>query len=141
MIRVGRDKISRETRSHIMSSIRSKNTKVEMLLRKALWNAGHRYRLYAKLPGRPDIIFNSRKVVIFVDGDFWHGHKFKKLLPKLKNKFWVDKIKRNMERDKEVKRQLKRQGWDVIRIWEHQIRQNPQSCINLIQSRISEERK
>ena len=138
---MGRDRISKEKRSHIMSSIRSKNTKIEMLLRKELWRCGYRYRLYAKLPGKPDLVFKSRKVAIFVDGDFWHGYNFKKLLPKLKNRFWVEKIKRNMERDKEVNMQLKKEGWNVIRIWEHQIRKNSTSSINLIQSKFSENRK
>lgn len=111
-----------------MSSIRSKNTKVEMLLRKELWRCGHRYRLYAKLPGKPDLIFKSRKVAVFVDGDFWHGYHFKKLLPKLKNKFWVDKIKRNMGRDKEVNKELKAMDWKVLRIWEHELRRNIDTC-------------
>lgn len=116
------DKFSKETRSKIMSSIHSKDTKIELLLRSLLWKEGLRYRTHYMIKGNPDIVFTRQKVAVFIDGDFWHGWQWKKLKPKLKNRFWVDKITRNMERDKEVNKELKEQGWRVIRIWEHSIK-------------------
>jgi len=129
---MGRDKISKEKRSHIMSCIRSKNTKVELLLRKALWKKMIRYRLHGKLPGKPDLVFKSRKLVVFIDGDFWHGYDFKNLKNKLKNDFWINKIVRNINRDKEVNSKLQEKGWKVIRIWEHKIREDLNKVANKI---------
>lgn len=127
------DVVDKETRSKIMSSIRSKNTKVEWILRKALWRERLRYRTHYKIRGSPDVVFPSKKVAVFIDGDFWHGHDWKKLKPKLKNRFWRNKIKRNMTRDKEVNEDLKKKGWKVIRIWEHEIRKDTGKCIRKIQ--------
>ena len=117
--------------SAVMSRIRAKNTKAEVMLRKALWHYGYRYRLYSKkLIGRPDIIFAKYKIAVFVDGDFWHGydweHKKKKLAT---NKaYWIPKIERNMQRDMEVTQTLLRQGWTVIRFWEHEIKKSLEGC-------------
>lgn len=126
------DIVDKDTRSKIMSSIRSKNTKIELILRKALWEEGFRYRLHYKIVGSPDIVFPSKKVAVFVDGDFWHGYNWENLKPKLKNEFWVNKIRRNMKRDKEVNEKLKRMGWNVVRIWEHEIRTDVKGCIKKI---------
>lgn len=115
-------RINKKKRSYIMSCIRSKNTKIELILRKALWQKGLRYRIHYKTIGKPDVVFASKKVAIFIDGDFWHGWNWKKLRPKLKNRFWVNKITRNMRRDKEVNSRLEMMGWKVIRIWEHDIK-------------------
>ena len=130
---MARDKISKEKRSHIMSCIRSKNTKLELLLRKVLRSRGLRFRTYAKLPGSPDIVFNKQKLAVFVDGDFWHGYQWKKLKPKLKNDFWIKKISRNIERDKEVNTALNDMGWKVVRIWEHKLRKDIETCVNQIE--------
>ena len=126
------DIVDKETRSRIMSSIRSKNTKVEWILRRALWKKGLRYRLHYKIKGSPDIVFPSKKVAVFIDGDFWHGYNWEKLKPKLKNEFWVNKILRNMQRDKEVNEELKKMGWKVIRIWEHELRKDVNKCVKKI---------
>ena len=135
-IEMGCDKISKEKRSHIMSCIKSKNTKVEIRLRKALWMNGYRYRIHKRLPGSPDILFVSKKLAVFVDGDFWHGYQFDKLRPKLKNDFWFEKITRNMQRDKEVNVKLKKLGWKVLRLWEHEINDNLDKCIKKIELRM-----
>lgn len=112
-----------------MSLIRSKNTKPEVALRKlicaALYPKGYRYRLhYRKLPGCPDVVFVSRRVAVFMDGSFWHGYDLRngKKLPK---KYWLPKIKRNMQRDQQVNRKLRRLGWKVVRVWEHDVRKRP----------------
>lgn len=115
-----------------MRSIKSKDTKVEMMLRSELWKRGHRYRTHMKLPGSPDVVFTKKKVAVFIDGDFWHGYEYKKLKPKLKNEFWVNKIKRNKERDKEVNKKLRKEGWKVIRVWEHEIRNDLPGCVKKI---------
>lgn len=121
------DIFSKEKRSEIMSRIRGKNTKVEVLFRKALsaevYPKGYRYRLhYRKVPGSPDIVFVRQKIAIFVDGDFWHGRGYGKTWKKPRKKFWRDKIERNIRRDRRVNRQLRKLGWKVFRIWEGDMR-------------------
>lgn len=121
----------------IMSSIKSKNTEPELLLRKALWKKGFRYRVnYKELPGKPDIVFTKVRIVIFCDGDFWHGHNWAlRGIPSLEDElasysdFWKDKILRNIERDKKNNKELKELGWTVIRFWESEIRQNLEECV------------
>lgn len=113
-----------------MSSIPSKDTKVEWILRSRLWKEGLRYRTHKKeLPGKPDIIFSKEKIAVFIDGDFWHGWGWKELKPKLKNDYWREKIKKNMERDNKTNKELRKNGWDVLRIWEHELRNNPEECV------------
>ena len=93
------DKLTPEERSWLMSRIRSKETSPEMLLRKALWTAGLRYRLKNKLPGKPDLVFPSAKVAIFIDGCFWHGCPLHGKIPKSNQSFWVNKFTKNIARD------------------------------------------
>jgi len=103
-----------------MSRIKSKDTKPEMLVRSYLHKQGYRFRLHdKKLPGKPDIVLPKHKTVIFVHGCFWHGHKHCKyfVVPKTRTKWWLKKINGNIERDKKVKRELKKLGWKVISIW------------------------
>ena len=112
-------------RSEVMSKIRSKNTKPEMALRKALFARGFRYRVNdTKLPGKPDIVLPKYKTVIFLHGCFWHQHEGCKYAytPKTNTKFWVDKITSNKERDKTNLQKLTVMGWNVITIWECEIR-------------------
>lgn len=111
---------SPQTRSYNMSRIKSKNTRPEMLVRKFLFANGFRYRLHSsKLPGKPDIILPKYKTVIFVHGCFWHGHDcIGHKIPKTNKKFWTDKISNNMNRDKQQVKQLKKLGWQVIEIWQ-----------------------
>ena len=123
-----------------MSKIKSKNTKPEQKLRKILWALGLRYRLNVKsLPGKPDIVLRKYKLVIFIDGEFWHGYNWKEKKEKIKSnrEFWIPKIERNIQRDKEVNEQLWLMGFIVIRFWDHQINQNLNWCLNLIIEKIS----
>ena len=115
------DILSRKKRSALMARIGSKNTKPEMILRKALFAAGFRYRLHdPSLPGKPDIVLKRFQAVIFVNGCFWHGHKgckdFK--LPATNRKFWRKKIEDNRKRDRRNIAELKKAGWHVLVVWE-----------------------
>jgi DNA mismatch endonuclease (patch repair protein) len=121
------DIFSREMRSRIMSSIMGTDTRPEMEMRKALHRLGYRYSLRHRFPEircTPDITMVSRKTVIFVDGCFWHRCPKCFKAPKSHKRYWGPKIERNVRRDKEQTRWLRRQGWTVIRVWEHQIREN-----------------
>lgn len=109
-----------DQRSRIMQAVKQKDTLPEMLLRRALHRLGYRYRVHAKdLPGRPDLVFPSRKKVVFVHGCFWHGHDCSKgRLPKSRPEYWIPKIEANKARDERVISELKRDGWDVMVIWQ-----------------------
>ena len=115
------DRLSIEERSWLMSRIRSQETSPEMLLRKALWTAGLRYRLKNKLPGKPDLVFPSAKVAVFVDGCFWHSCSRHATQPKNNAAFWEAKLLSNKARDRKVNRLLRNMGWQVVRIWEHEL--------------------
>lgn len=135
-----------ETTHKIMSSIKSKNTKPELLLRKALWHRNLRYRVnYNKLPGKPDIVFTKYKIVVFCDGDFWHGHNWvirgkSSLEEELSNysEFWRNKILKNIERDQKINKELTAMGWEVIRIWESDIKKDLNECVKVIEEAILE---
>ena len=119
------DRLSPEKRSHIMSMIRSKDTKPEILVRRYLFHAGFRFRVNVrKLPGTPDIVLRKYKTAIFINGCFWHGHENCKYfrLPKTNIDFWQKKIERNKERDKKEQCQLAAMGWHCITIWECQLK-------------------
>ncbi len=117
-----------DKRKKIMTSIKGKDTKIETLLRKELWKNGVRgYRVGMKIPGRPDIVFPKYKVAIFCDGDFWHGHNFDEWKCRLSPK-WHDKIKRNIERDRENDLKLLEQGWTILHFWEWEILGNLEGC-------------
>ena len=122
-------------RSELMSKIKAQDTKPELKLRKALWNLGFRYRKNVKkLPGTPDIVFRKAKLVVFVDGEFWHGFDWeeKKLKIKTNRDFWMPKIERNMQRDTENNTLLSEKGWKVMRFWEKETKTNFEGCINQI---------
>jgi len=119
-------------RSIIMGKIRSRNTKPELAFRKALWAAGYRYRIDSKkLIGRPDIVLNKYKTIVFIDGEFWHGLNWEERKPKIKTNraFWIAKIERNKQRDQEVNLELKRLGYKVFRFWENQIKKELDACL------------
>lgn len=108
-----------------MSKIRSKETKIEVALRRELWRAGYRYRKNASgYFGKPDVLLKRYKTVIFIDSCFWHGCKKHFRLPSSKIKYWKQKIKKNIKRDTAVNKHYKKLGWRVIRIWEHQIKKD-----------------
>ncbi len=113
------DTISKEKRSVNMSKISSKNTKPEILVRKFFTKKGLRYRVHYNLPGKPDIVFPSKKIAIFVNGCFWHGHNCKNAhIPKTNVSFWKNKITKNKKRDMLILRKLKALGWTVKTFWE-----------------------
>lgn len=115
------DRITPEQRSVLMSKIKSKDTGIEKKIRSALHKQGLRFRLHERtLPGKPDIVFIKKKIAIFVDGDFWHGYRFNAWKNKLPD-FWKVKIAINIKRDKNNFNKLRKMGWKVFRIWEHQI--------------------
>lgn len=109
-----------EKRSHVMSQVRGKNTKPEILVRKLLHRMGYRFRLHRKdLPGKPDIVLPKYKTVVFIHGCFWHGHNCKRGAKPSSNKdFWNEKLEKNVERDKKHVRSLEAIGWRCIVVWE-----------------------
>ena len=114
-----------EVRSRIMRAIKSKDTKPEMLTRRTVHGMGYRYRLHRKdLPGKPDLVFPSRRKAIFVNGCFWHGHDCPhgSRTPKSNREYWVAKIDRNRERDAQSEAALKQDGWRVLTVWECQMK-------------------
>ena len=132
------DRLSTERRSANMAAIRSKDTKPEMIVRKGLWSRGFRYRLnHKRLPGHPDLVLRKYRTCIFVNGCFWHGHNVTITnnhepitiessecckIPKTNREFWVAKIRRNKERDKEEQRKLAAMGWHCITVWECELK-------------------
>lgn len=115
---------SKKKRSNVMSKIRSKNTKPERTLRSMLHKSGYRFRIHRKdLPGNPDIVLQKFKAIIFVNGCFWHYHKNcpEGRIPNTNSKFWNDKLIKNIERDKNNIKKLKKMGWKVIVVWECEI--------------------
>lgn len=118
------DKFSKEKRSQIMSRIKGKDTKPELLIRSLIHQSGYRYSLHKKdLPGNPDIVFTKRKKVIFIHGCFWHGHKNcrRGSRPATNKKFWDEKISKNITRDKRNYRKLAKLGWQKLVLWECQL--------------------
>lgn len=133
---------NKEKRSECMSRIRSKNTKPELALRKALFARGFRYRVNdKKLPGKPDIVLPKYKTVIFIHGCFWHGHAGCKYAytPKTNTKFWIDKIISNAERDKVNAERLTVWGWNVLTVWECEIRHTHKQNLTPLIDRVEAE--
>ena len=119
-----------EKRSWVMSRIRSRDTKIEKKIAHLLRKNKIHYRRFPRIFGNPDFVV-EKKVLVFCDGDFWHGYGYdKKKRPQ--KKFWRDKIERNMERDRKVTRKLRADGWSVVRLWEHDIEKRPESCVRKI---------
>lgn len=117
------DVMTKEQRSRCMSRIKGKDTKPEMIVRRWLWSRGYRYRKHVKrLPGTPDIVLRKYGIVIFIHGCFWHGHEEHMHLPKSTADFWTAKIRRNKERDEAQKDRLRAMGWNVLTIWECQLK-------------------
>ena len=119
------DSISPQQRHANMAAIHGKNTKPEVVVRKWLWGHGYRYRLnHPRLPGKPDIVMRKYRTCIFVNGCFWHGHEGCRYytIPKTNTEFWVNKVKRNKERDLNVQHELAAMGWHSITIWECELK-------------------
>lgn len=135
------DVLTPEQRRKNMQNIRSSDTKIEVILRKALWHKGYRYRKnYKKLPGHPDIVLTKYKIVIFCDGEFFHGKDWEVLKPRLEksnnSEFWINKISHNRERDDEINKKLLSEGWTVIRFWGNDIKKDTDGCIKVIEETI-----
>lgn len=129
------DDLTPEQRRKNMQAIRSKDTTIELALRKALWHEGIRYRKnYKALPGKPDIVITKQKIAVFCDSDYWHGYDWENRQQRIKSNrdYWIPKIERNMERDREVTAKLEADGWTVLRFWEWQIRKYLDECVHTI---------
>lgn len=125
--------------SYNMSQIKNKGSKIEVMLCKELWNRGIRYRKNVKTVfGCPDIAFKRYKVAVFCDSEFWHGYDWENRKKDFKShqEFWIPKIERNIQRDKEVTEQLTNQGWTAIRFWGKEIKQDVSKCADIIQKAI-----
>ena len=126
-----------EQRTANMKAIRYKDTKIEIVLRKELWGRGIHYRKNCKdLPGKPDIAFKGKKVAVFCDSEFWHGYDWENQKDRIgtRREYWLSKIERNMERDREVNRSLEDLGYIVLRFWGKSILKNPSGCADEIES-------
>lgn len=124
-----------------MSKIHSKDTSIELILRKALWHRGYHYRKNLKtLPGSPDIVLTKYKIAIFCDSEFFHGKDWEVLKPQLERgknaDFWIKKISRNQQRDEEVNKQLQYLGWTVIRFWGKDISKHTDECVQVVEETI-----
>ena len=127
---------SKEKRSEVMSRILSTNTKPEMCVRKMLFSRGYRYRLHdPRLPGKPDIVLPKYRAAIFVHGCFWHLHARCRdgTIPKTRANYWKEKLLKNRERDKKHMRELRKQGWQVLRLWECEIEKKTEKVINRLE--------
>ena len=135
------DRLTKEQRHKNMSHIRSKNTSIEVLLCKELRRRGYGYRKnYKELPGKLDIVLTKYKIAIFCDGEFFHGKDFDKKKPVDHNHdYWDAKIRRNMDRDLEVTRQLRAMGWTVIRFWDSEVTKTLDNCVKAIEELIFEQ--
>ena len=122
--------MTKAERSLLMSKIKSKNTGIELMLIKELRKRKiSDFSRYPKLVGKPDIVFKKQKLVVFCDGDFWHGYKFNSWKTKI-SPFWKVKIGNNINRDRKIKVLLKKDGWMVVRFWGHDIINNPSKCVD-----------
>lgn len=135
------DNLTKDQRRKNMQHIKSKDTQIEVLLRKALWKKGYRFRKnYNKLPGKPDIVLPKYKIAVFCDSEFFHGKDWNTLKLKLKNSnnadYWIRKISRNRERDDEINKRLSFEGWTVIRFWGNDIKKHTEECVQVIEETI-----
>ena len=132
-----------EQRSYTMSRIRGKGTSIERMLSHALWHRGLRFRKNSRyVYGHPDISVKKYRIAIFCDGDFWHGYDWENRQADIKSNrdYWIPKIERNIAKDTEVNHALEAMGWTVIRIWEHEIRRDPDGVADMIMRLIDERR-
>ena len=130
------DRHSPEQRRRNMQAIKNRDSEIEILLRKELWRRGLRYRKNVnKVFGKPDIVFMSKKVAVFCDSEFWHGYNWEERKNDFKShqEFWIPKIERNMERDREVTRRLEAEGWTVLRFWGNDIKKRLVYCGNVVE--------
>ncbi|EKQ6315670.1 very short patch repair endonuclease [Pseudomonas aeruginosa] len=135
------DNMTPEQRHMTMSKIRSRDTKVELAIRKELHKRGYRFRVNVTwLAGKPDVVFTRIRLAIFIDGDFWHGWSFNQWSHKLAP-YWREKISGNITRDLRLRKLLRNEGWTVLRIWEHEIKKDFERSIQRIETKIEQLRK
>ena len=139
------DNLTKEQRHKNMKRIHSKDTSIELKLRKALWKNGIRYRKNVnELPGKPDIVITKYKIVIFCDSEFFHGKDWEVLRPRLEKgdnaEYWIKKLKRNIERDDLVNKRLLVEGWTVIRFWGKDIMKNTDQCVKVVKETIFDQK-
>ena len=135
------DRLTPEQRRKTMQAVKSKDTKIEILLRQELWSRGLRYRKNAKrIFGHPDIVFVRKKVAVFCDSEFWHGYDWENRKTDFKSNkaFWISKIERNMSRDIEVNDYLVSHGWKVLRFWGKQIEKDTVGCADVVEKAVRE---
>lgn len=130
------DNLTRDQRSFCMSRVRSRDTGIEVLVRSELHRRGMRFRKHCgSLPGRPDVVFSRARVAVFVDGDFWHGYRFPAWRERLSD-HWAAKIEANRARDRRTIQRLRRSGWRVVRIWQHEVEANVPACIDRVEAAV-----
>lgn len=136
------DDLTPKQRQKNMRHIKSKDTKAEIVLRKALWQKGYRYRKnYRALPGKPDIVLTKYRICIFIDGEFFHGKDWdigrrEKTAAGNNAQYWVSKIERNIQRDREIEAELNGLGWRVIRFWSRDVLKYPDDCVAVIEAAV-----
>lgn len=131
------DKITKQQRSLNMSRIHNKDSKIELMIRKELWSRGLRYhKNVIDIVGKPDIVFKGKKVAVFCDSEFWHGYNWEisKFEIKSNREFWINKIEKNIQRDKEVNYLLSNDGWYVVRFWGKDIEKNVKTCADKVET-------
>ena len=129
-------KKTKEQISYNMSQVKNKDSAIELALRKELWSRGIRYRKnVTSVFGKPDIVFIGKKIAVFCDSEFWHGHDWENRKSDIKShqEFWIPKIERNIQRDCEVTERLQSEGWIVLRFWGKEIKKNVSECADIIQ--------
>jgi DNA mismatch endonuclease Vsr len=137
------DKLTKEQRSRNMQAIKASGSKIETTLAKALFAKGHRYRKNdKKIFGKPDLTFKKYRIAVFIDSEFWHGKNWKARRHDFKSNrvFWIDKIEKNIQRDKRVNKELKKQKWIVLRFWGKQIEKNSDVCVSVVEKMMKQQK-
>ena len=130
---------NKEQISYNMQQVKNKDSKIELMLRKELWQRGLRYRKNANhIYGHPDIVFIGKRIAVFVDSEFWHGYNWEERKKDFKShqEFWIPKIERNIQRDTEVTSKLESDGWIVLRFWGNDIKNNHSKCADIIEKAV-----
>jgi len=132
------DNLTKEQRKRNMQNIRSKGTNPERMVMRELRRRNIYFAKHSPtITGKPDIVFRKKKVVVFIDSDFWHRHPVCFVMPKTNRKYWKEKINKNQQRDRKVSKRLRREGWKIIRIWECDIKKNLGKCLQKILTEIN----
>ena len=138
------DRLTKEQRRKTMQAIKSKGSKIEKTLQNALKEKGYVFeKNYNKIKGNPDVAFLNLKIAVFCDSDFWHGYDWenKKFEFKSNRDFWWNKIEKNIERDEQVNKKLRNEGWTVLRFWGHEIKNNLDNCLIIIENSIGKNKR